>query len=55
MTLGLALNPEKTQLTTFGQGFDFLGYARLSPHHPYGWKSGGTLQEEDQGVYQTQS
>ena len=25
--LGLALNLEKTQLTTFGQGFDFLGYA----------------------------
>jgi RNA-directed DNA polymerase len=25
--LGLALNPEKTRLTTFGQGFDFLGYA----------------------------
>jgi RNA-directed DNA polymerase len=25
--LGVALNPEKTQLTTFGQGFDFLGYA----------------------------
>jgi RNA-directed DNA polymerase len=25
--LGLALNPAKTQLTTFGQGFDFLGYA----------------------------
>jgi hypothetical protein len=25
--LGLALNPEKTQLPTFGQGFDFLGYA----------------------------
>jgi len=24
--LGLALNPEKTQLTTFGQGFEFLGY-----------------------------
>jgi hypothetical protein len=24
---GLALNPEKTQLTTFGQGGDFLGYA----------------------------
>jgi group II intron reverse transcriptase/maturase len=24
--LGLALNPAKTQLTTFGQGFDFLGY-----------------------------
>jgi hypothetical protein len=25
--LGLARNPEKTQGTTFGQGFDFLGYA----------------------------
>ena len=25
--LGLALNPEKTRLTTFGQGFNFLGYA----------------------------
>ena len=25
--LGLTLNPEKTHLTTFGQGFDFLGYA----------------------------
>jgi group II intron reverse transcriptase/maturase len=24
--LGLALNPEKTHLTTFGQGFAFLGY-----------------------------
>jgi RNA-directed DNA polymerase len=24
--LGLALNPAKTQVTTFGQGFDFLGY-----------------------------
>jgi hypothetical protein len=24
--LGLSLNPEKTRLTTFGQGFDFLGY-----------------------------
>jgi RNA-directed DNA polymerase len=24
--LGLALNPDKTQLTTFGQGFVFLGY-----------------------------
>ena len=24
--LGLALNPDKTQLTTFGQGFAFLGY-----------------------------
>ena len=24
--LGLALNPDKTHLTTFGQGFDFLGY-----------------------------
>jgi hypothetical protein len=24
--LGLARNPEKTQGTTFGQGFDFLGY-----------------------------
>jgi hypothetical protein len=24
--LGLARNPDKTQLTTFGQGFDFLGY-----------------------------
>jgi hypothetical protein len=25
--LGLALNPEKTRLTTFGQGLSFLGYA----------------------------
>jgi RNA-directed DNA polymerase len=25
--LGLALNPEKTRWTTFGQGFNFLGYA----------------------------
>ncbi len=24
--LGLSLNPEKTHLTTFGQGFAFLGY-----------------------------
>jgi group II intron reverse transcriptase/maturase len=24
--LGLSLNPEKTHLTTFGQGFEFLGY-----------------------------
>jgi len=24
--LGLSLNPDKTPLTTFGQGFDFLGY-----------------------------
>ena len=53
--LGLALNPEKTQLTTFGQGFVFLGDDGLGPHHPHGWQSGGTLQEEDQGVYQTQS
>ena len=25
--LGLSLNPDKTQVTTFGQGFTFLGYA----------------------------
>jgi RNA-directed DNA polymerase len=25
--LGVVLNPDKTRLTTFGQGFDFLGYA----------------------------
>jgi RNA-directed DNA polymerase len=25
--LGLALNPEKTRVTTFGQGCNFLGYA----------------------------
>ena len=54
--LGLMLNPEKTQLITFGQGFD-CPRRRMSRPAPSGGvgKAAARCQEEEQGGHQTQS